>query len=148
MKKRSVRLVCLIVLSLCFVFTAGTVVAEEKPSGTVSITSKSIAIGVGVSWGEGVLTFQGKEYPFKLNGLSVLDLGISSLSVAGEVYGLNKVEDFNGKFVAGSAGAALGGGVEWTTTKNQHDVLMKLKSTQKGVKLKLAPEGLSITLKK
>ena len=36
--------------------------AEPNPSGTVSISSKSVAIGVGVSWGDGTLTYGGKTY--------------------------------------------------------------------------------------
>jgi len=45
-----------------------------------SIETKAVAVGIGYSWGEGVLSFQGKEYPFKIKGLSVVDVGISSMS--------------------------------------------------------------------
>jgi hypothetical protein len=147
MKIRNTVIISLIALVVCVVFSAATVVAADTPSGKVRIKSKSIAIGVGVTWGEGVLTFQGKDYKFKLSGLSVVDLGVSSLSVTGEVYNLTKLEDFNGTYVAASAGVAVAGGVSATAMKNQNGVIMKLTSTQKGLKFTLAPEGTKVTLK-
>jgi len=54
--------------------------AEPEPSGKVSISSKSVAVGVGVSWGDGTLTYGSKTYTFSLQGLSVLDLGISTIT--------------------------------------------------------------------
>jgi len=33
-----------------FVCVSGLAVADEKPSGTVSMDSKSVALGVGVNW--------------------------------------------------------------------------------------------------
>ena len=145
MKIKTGLLSCFMIIALA-VFLSGAAMAAEdaKPSGTVDIKSKSIAIGVGVSWGEGVLKFQGKDYKFKLNGLSVVDLGVSSLAISGEVYNLKKVEDFEGKYMAGTAGVAVAGGGQQSTMKNQKDVTMKLKATQQGVKLTFAPEGISI----
>ena len=40
--------------------------AEPAPSGTVKLTSKAVAVGVGVSWGDGTLTFGGKPYAFSV----------------------------------------------------------------------------------
>jgi hypothetical protein len=36
--------------------------------GKVAIQSTSIAAGVGVSWGDGTLRFNGKEYRFSIEG--------------------------------------------------------------------------------
>ena len=41
------------------------------PSGKVSIESRSIAAGIGVTWGDGKLSFKGKDYAFTIDGLSV-----------------------------------------------------------------------------
>ena len=120
---------------------------EAVPSGTVSIETKAVALGVGFSWGEGVLTFQGKEYPFKIKGLSVIDIGISSISAQGNVYHLNKIEDFAGTFSAVEAGIAVGGGAGAQAMKNQNGVLMEVTSRKAGIQLKLAPEGLKVEMK-
>ena len=36
------------------------------------------AAGVGVSWGDGTLHYKGKDYPFRLKGLTVVDVGASA----------------------------------------------------------------------
>ena len=101
-----------VALMIVLLSVVGTVAiaGEEKPAGTVSIETKAVAVGVGFSWGEGVLTFQGKEYPFKIKGLSVIDIGISSVSAHGDVYHLENIADFVGTFSAAEAGVAIGGG--------------------------------------
>jgi len=130
-----------------FVCVSGLAAADEKPSGTVSMDSKSVAIGVGVSWGDGKLDYKGKTYTFSVKGLSVIDLGVSKVSARGKVYHLAKVEDFSGNYVAGQAGAAVGGGAAVIALKNQNGVVMELSSTQTGVKLTLAGEGIDVKLK-
>ena len=41
--------------------------AEPPPSGHVTISSKAVALGVGVSWGDGNLKFGGKDYKFSVD---------------------------------------------------------------------------------
>src|SRR5713101_1694623 len=76
---------------VCF---GGVAEAEDKPSGTVTIESKSVALGVGVTWGDGKLSYQGKTRTFSVKGLSVVDVGVSKVSASGKVFNLNKLEDF------------------------------------------------------
>ena len=120
---------------------------QEGPSGTVSLTTKAIAIGIGVSWGNGRLKYRGKEYKISVRGLSLLDLGISSASAVGNVYNLKRVSDIAGTYVAAQAGVALAGGGGGITMQNQNDVLINLKGTKVGVALALGPAGVSIRLK-
>ena len=136
-----------VVLAAVVFFTSSAMASDAKPSGTVSIESKSVALGIGVQWGDGVLKYEGKEYTFKVNGLSVVDIGVSTISAAGEVYHLGKIEDFEGTFKSAEAGIAVGGGAGAVAMKNQNGVVMKLTSTKAGIKLKLAPEGIKIQMK-
>jgi len=147
MKNIKSNFLCFVIMATFVLFTSSAMASDAKPSGTVTIDTKSIALGIGVQWGSGVLTFQGKEYPFKVNGLSVVDIGISGVSAVGDVYHLNKIEDFAGTFTAGDAGVAIGGGIGAVAMKNQNKVVMKLTSTQKGLKLKLAAEGMKVQMK-
>ncbi len=65
------------VVGLCLVSLLvgmSTISAQDASSGKVTLESKSIALGVGVSWGDGVLEYKGKKYPFTVEGLSVVDL--------------------------------------------------------------------------
>ena len=120
---------------------------SPKPSGKVSIVSKSVAIGVGVSWGDGKLSFKGKEYAFSIDGLSLVDFGISKASAVGEVYNLTDVAKFPGTYVAAEAGFALAGGMGGVALRNQEGVVIHVRSTSKGAKLQLGPAGLTIKLK-
>ncbi|MFC1515868.1 EipA family protein [Thermodesulfobacteriota bacterium] len=148
MKSGKRKWVWLSLVLVAVMICAPTVLASShEPSATVSIESTSVAIGIGVQWGDGVLTFKGKEYKFKIDGLSVIDLGVSKISASGDVYHLKDVADFAGTYTAAEAGIALGGGVGAQTMKNQKGVVMNLKSTKSGIKLKLAPEGITIKMK-
>src|SRR5512147_2136215 len=73
---------------------------SQKPSGKVTIESRSIAAGVGVTWGEGKLSFQGKQLTFSIDGLTLVDFSISKASAAGEVYNLTDDSKFDGTYVA------------------------------------------------
>jgi hypothetical protein len=136
-------LVLVVALSL-----SGLVFAqEEKPDATLKLSKGQVAVGIGWSWGEGVLTFNGKHYPFKVDGLSVVDVGITKASAVGKVYHLNKLSDFNGTYTAAAAEATIGGGAGASTMKNQNGVVINLVSTTQGVNFKLAGEGTKFTLK-
>src|SRR5262245_24873879 len=138
------------IVSLCLVSVVvaiSTISAQGSTTGTVSIESKSVAVGVGVSWGDGVLEYRGKKYPFTVQGLSVVDLGVSRVSARGDVKNLQKLEDFTGTFVAAGAGGAVGGGAGVAALKNQNGVEMNLTATTQGVKLTLAAAGVDIKLK-
>ena len=128
---------------------ASTAISGEarKPSGRVTMESKSIAAGVGVTWGDGRLTFNGKEYPFTINGLSVVDWGISRASASGDVYNLTDVSKFPGTYLAAEAGFTLAGGVGGITMRNSEGVILNLRSTSRGASLTLGPAGLTITMK-
>jgi hypothetical protein len=136
-------------LFLSTVAFATTVTGGEarKPSGRVTVESKSIAIGVGVSWGDGKLTFKGKDYPFSVDGLSVVDFGISRASAVGDVYNLTDVSKFAGTYAAAEAGFTLAGGAGGITMRNSEGVIMNLRSTSRGASLTLGPAGLVIRMK-
>ena len=120
---------------------------EPNPSGKVNISSKAIAVGVGVTWGDGTLSYGGRTYTFSVTGLSVVDLGISNITSTGEVFNLNSVSDFSGNYAAGEAGMAIAGGPSDVIMKNEHGVVLRLHGTQQGVRFTLAPQGVAVKLK-
>jgi hypothetical protein len=114
--------------------------------GTVTFSGGAIAVGIGFQWGSGTLTYQGQQYLFKLNGLTVVDVGVSRVTGTGTVRNLHNVADFSGNYVSASAGAAVAGGGSVTTLRNQNGVVIDGITTAQGVRLTLAPGGVSITL--
>ncbi len=121
--------------------------AEQGPTdGTVTFTGGAVALGVGFQWGSGVLTYHGMQYPFRVSGLSVLDVGAARTSGSGTVRNLRNVADFSGNYVAFSAGATLAGGGSVGALRNQNGVVIEGISTSQGARLTLAPGGVNITL--
>ena len=98
-----VRTVSRFALFFLVMAVASTAVAAEKatPSGKVSIETTSIAAGIGVSWGDGKLTFKGKTYPFSIDGLSLVDWGIAKAQANGDVYNLTDAAKFGGNLCGG-----------------------------------------------
>jgi len=112
----------------------------------VSIETTSIAAGIGLSWGHGKLNFNGKQYRFSIDGVTLIDFGISKASAAGEVYNLTDLADFEGNYVAAEASFALGGGMGGVSLRNPNGVVMHLNSVSQGARLQLGSSGMSIKL--
>ncbi len=143
------RFVLLTVLIMgIFVVVSGPAAAKDKPDATIELTQGQVGVGIGFSWGDGTLKFQGKKYPVKVTGLSVIDVGITRATAKGSIYNLKKLEDFDGNYTSATAEGTLGGGVGATTMKNQNGVVIHLITTTKGVNVKLAPAGVELMLKK
>jgi hypothetical protein len=123
--------------------------AAEKatPAAKVSIESTSIAAGIGVSWGDGKLSFKGKDYPFSVDGLSLVDWGISKVNATGDVYNLTDTSKFPGTYVAAEAGLTLAGGMGGMVLRNSNGVVIHLRSVSQGAQLQLGTSGLIIKMK-
>ena len=144
-----VRTVSRFALFFLVMVAATTAVAAEKatPSGKVTMQSTSIAAGIGVTWGDGKLTFKGKEYPFSIEGLTLVDWGISKASAEGDVYNLTDPAKLGGTYVAAEAGLTLAGGMGGMVLRNQDNVVLHLRSVSQGARLQLGTSGLIIKMK-
>jgi hypothetical protein len=120
--------------------------ADATPDATVEFTGGSVAAGVGYTWGKGILHYQGKDYSFRLKGLSVAAVGAERIQASGEVFNLAKVADFNGNYTAVSAGATVAGGASIADMKNQNGAVIHLHSTTQGLDFNLSVDGVSIKL--
>jgi hypothetical protein len=134
------------VMLLLVAVTPGTAREPYSPVGTVSIDMTSVAAGIGFSSGSGVLRYKGKRYVFKIDGLSVGNVGIASISAVGNVYHLSNVSQFAGKYAAAGAGIALAGGAAGLTMQNQRGVIINLNAVQQGVQLNIGPQGFNIKM--
>jgi len=144
------KILSFLILGLAiFSFGASAADAPKKPSGTVSINETQFALIIGGSTGGGVLTYQGKQYPFKLSGMSLgANVGVSKLSASGEVYDLNDISKFSGTFSKLESSITLGGGVGGTVLRNENGVIMRLSSTSQGLQLNLSASGVTVKLDK
>ena len=147
---RKHRMLSSLVMAGILLFVVAAAKAEEAPLypiGEVTIEAKQLAAGVGYSWGDGVMKFEGKEYPFTLQGLNVAAVGFSKINAVGDVYNLKTAADLAGKYVAVSAGLSLAKGVAGLSMRNDKGVVINLRSAQQGVQLNLGVDGFNIKMK-
>jgi hypothetical protein len=129
------------------VAVAGSSLADDKKVDAVlKLNEGSVAAGIGWSWGHGTLTYMGKTYRVKIEGLTVGEVGMTNAKAKGNVYNLKKLADFNGVYATGGAGATAGKGAGASALTNANGVSILLTSITKGVSLKIAAEGLSLKI--
>jgi hypothetical protein len=130
---------------LLLAVTPGVTQGPYYAVGSVSIDMMSVAAGVGASWGSGVLRFQGQRHLFKIDGLSVGNVGVSSINAVGNVYNMTSLSQFAGNYAAVGAGVTLAGGMAGLRMQNQSGVIINLYAVQQGVQLNLGPQGFTIS---
>ncbi len=118
----------------------------EKPVGRVSMEIGQGGFILSATGGKGKLTFKGRTYAFRVGGMGVGGFGVSKITASGEVYGLKRIEDFPGGYLQARAGYAAveGKGQQWL--ENSNGVVLKLRSTSKGLALNLGADGLKIEM--
>jgi len=121
----------------------------KTASGTVLIDEYQIMWMVGGDIGGGTLQFQGQSHKFEMGGLKLGGFGAHKVKMDGDVYDLNKLEDFTGVYAEAEIGFTVvdeGKGDFWL--KNDKGVKLRLKSpSSKGIALDLGVEGVDIRLK-
>src|SRR5437867_7650777 len=120
--------ILLLVVGVMTTFTQAAT-HESRADATLRLSGGSFAAGIGFSWGSGTLTYKGKAYPVKVNGLSVGKVGIIGSSAYGDVYNLKHLRDFSGHYNAGAAGSrgvTLGKGKSGTIMTNPAGVTVVL----------------------
>jgi hypothetical protein len=127
--------------------SSAPVADDAKPDGTVTLSGGSVAAGIGYTWGHGELKYQEASHSFSIKGVSIVDVGATSYTASGHVYNLKQLSDFAGNYVAAGAGIAIAGGGTGVYLKNDHGVVIKLVSTDVGVKFKLSGDGVHVSLK-
>ncbi|HEY6366087.1 MAG TPA: DUF1134 domain-containing protein [Candidatus Binatia bacterium] len=118
-----------------------------QPSGKISIESNSIALAVGVTWGDGRLTFKNKRQLFAVNGLTLVDVGIAKASAVGEVYNLTDVSQFEGTYLASEAGFDLAVGMGGIFMRNKNGVILHLRGDSEEALLQLGRSGMTVKLR-
>src|SRR5215472_10946374 len=122
---------------------------HSGPDATLRLSTGGFALGIGVNWGSGTLTYKGKNYPVKVKGLSVGRVGATSSSAYGEVFNLKNLQDFNGHYNiggAGTRGVTLGAGKTGTIMSNQAGVIVRISSTQNGIAVNATGGGVDLQL--
>lgn len=121
--------------------------SHAQAPGYVSIAFAKAGLIVGAGAGRGVLTYRGRDYPFRVSGLSLgLSAGASAMRLTGRVSGLRELKDFSGSYDAVGAGGALVGGFGGVQLTNGKGVTMTLQSAEAGLGFSANRSGIRISL--
>jgi hypothetical protein len=98
----------------------------------VSFTKAGLVGSVGA--GRGVLTFDGRDHPFTVYGLSLgLAAGASVAQFEGRAAYMNTLSDFAGSYRSVGLGGALLGGAGGVQLKNKRGVIITLEGPRAGL---------------
>ena len=128
--------------------TMATPIFAEERAADLTFSGGGVAAGIGYTWGHGTLynSKDQKQYPFKLSGVSVADVGAAGINAEGEVYNLTSPADLAGNYSAVTAGLTIIEGGSVAYLKNEKGVVIKLHSQTGGLRFNLSANGMHITL--
>jgi hypothetical protein len=119
----------------------------KSPDAFVDLKEVQAAyIGSG-SGGSGVLYYNGREYPFKIGGVGVGGIGLSTMDASGDVYGMSDLSLFPGTYGEARYGFAFGeksAGELWL--QNESGVILHLKARRTGLILSLGGDAILIKM--
>jgi hypothetical protein len=121
--------------------------AQAQTTGTVVVEVARAGFIVGVGGGRGVLSFQGRRYPFSVGGLSVgATIGASSAQLVGRALNLRQPSDLAGTYSAVGGGVAIAGGVQSIRLQNAKGVVLELRGRRVGFDFSVGVGGATITM--
>jgi len=145
----NVKKIAILLLAIAVMPAVTQAKRHSGPDATLRMSTGGFALGIGGSSGSGTLTFRGKNYPFRVSGLAVGRVGVTSSSAVGDVFNLRHLQDFNGRYTVGGAGTrgvTLGAGRTGTIMSNQAGVIIRISSTQRGLAVNATGGGLTMQL--
>ena len=121
--------------------------ARAGPTARSRCRARGAAVGVGYTWGDGILTYGGRKYPFTVNGVTVADVGFSRVTGRGRVYNLHRLQDFSGTYAARPGEATVGTGLGGQVLQNANGVQIRIDQVTRGARLQGSADGITLTLK-
>jgi len=128
------------------VVLAGATLPAQADNGRVRIRITKAGFIIGVGGGEGVLNFKGRNYPFRVSGISGGTIGVAHMDLIGTAQNLKRPTDLAGSYTAGSASIAVVGGAKVARVQNANGVVLELHGAQVGLELSLNVGGATITM--
>jgi hypothetical protein len=116
--------------------------------GHVRVQFVKAGLMVGAGGGRGVLTYRGRDYPFRVSGLSLgVTAGGSVSRLEGWASGIRQVSDFAGTYSSVGAGGALVGGAGGVRLGNEKGVVIALRGPKAGMEFAANISSIAISLK-
>jgi len=140
----TIRLAVIALLSVVLSATE----SYAQASGYVRIKFVKAGVVMGAGGGSGVLTYRGRDYRFRMSGLSLgITAGASISRLQGWASGIRQVSDFAGTYSAVGAGGAFVGGAGGVHLTNEKGVKMTLQGLKAGMEFAANLSSIRISLK-
>lgn len=121
--------------------------AAQAASGAIAFRVVKAGFIFGGSGGEGVLRFQGRNYPLTIGGLSYgFTFGASETRFRGRVSNIRRATDVEGVYGQASAGAAIVRGAQAAVLTNQNGAVLRLAGEQAGLIVSADLSGLALQI--
>jgi hypothetical protein len=141
------RIVRLAVFVLIAAVLPATSSLAQAP-GYVRVKLAKAALMVGAGGGSGVLTYRGRDYPFRVSGLSMgVTAGASINRLEGWASGIRQVSDFAGTYSSVGGGGAFMGGFGGIQLGNEKGVKIALQGPKAGMEFAANLTSVRISLK-
>jgi hypothetical protein len=119
-----------------------------QASGYVRVKLAKAGLIVGAGGGSGIVTYRGRDYPFRVSGLSLgFTAGASFVRLKGWAVGIREISDFAGTYSSVGTGGAFVGGMGGVQLTNGKGVRISLHGPRAGVELAGNLGWITITLK-
>ena len=122
--------------------------SQAQAPGYVRVNFLKAGLVVGGGGGTGVLTYRGRNYQFRVSGLSLgVTAGASASRLEGWASGITDLSDFAGTYSAVGAGGALVGGAGGVNLRNENGVVLSLRGPKAGMEFAANISAIRIALK-
>ena len=146
MRSRTLTLMT-VAAAVAVIGAATPVVAGDDlvKSGTLTLKGWKVAFIGSAGQSKGQLSFQGKTRKFKMTGLGIGGVGISTSEATGVVYNLKTIDDFTGSYTSARSVVTVGDKEilkdKMLWLKNEKGVRIELKTSKDGLELNLGVDG-------
>jgi hypothetical protein len=131
-----------------FALSAPVTPASAQAPGYVRVKLAKAGLLVGAGGGSGVVTYRGRDYPFRVSGLSFgVAAGASVSRLEGWATGIKQISDFDGTYSSVGGGGAFVGGFGGVQLSNEKGVRIALQGLRAGMEFAGNVSGVRISLK-
>ena len=139
--------ICVAMIALFAVVVPATS-SLGQAAGYVRVKFVKAGLMVGAGGGSGVLTYRGRDYPFRVSGLSLgVTAGASVIRLEGWASGIREVNDFTGTYSSVGAGGAFVGGLGGIHLRNAKGVVIELQGPRAGMEFATNLSKIKISLR-
>jgi hypothetical protein len=143
------RLVAILLTAIALLSSiAWAAPSQAQAAGQVRLKIAKAGVLIGTGVGSGVLSYRGRNYPFRVYGVAFgVTVGASAGEFEGWASGIREVRDFAGTYSSVGAGGTLVGGVGGVRLRNSKGVTIELRGKTAGMEVAANVGKITILLK-